>query len=64
MIAIPLVILSYAIVNVAFFAVLSYDEITSTQAVGLVSRITRFYCMKMVLLICRYMEMLLLERQD
>lgn len=37
LIAIPLVILSYSIVNVAFFAVLSYDEIESAEAVGLVS---------------------------
>jgi len=36
MIAIPLVTLSYVAVNVAFFSVLSYNEIESAQAVGLV----------------------------
>ncbi|XP_064385922.1 Y+L amino acid transporter 2-like isoform X2 [Halichondria panicea] len=36
LIAIPLVVLSYVAVNVAFFAVLSYEEIESSEAVGLV----------------------------
>ena len=33
---VPIVILCYCLVNVSFFAVLSYEQIESAEAVGLV----------------------------
>ena len=50
-VGIPLVAVCYLLVNVAFFIVLSYDEILSAKAVALVSWSNHGYCTKTVL--CR-----------
>ena len=39
LIGVPIVAASYLLVNVSFFAILTYDQILSAQAVALVSSI-------------------------
>ena len=48
-VGIPLVAVCYLLVNVAFFIVLSYDEILDAKAVALVSWSNHGYCTKSVL---------------
>ncbi len=37
LIGIPIVTLSYILVNISFFAILSYDEVLNSETVALVS---------------------------